>query len=235
MAEKQYDAAGALPNAFDWRLLEQADLIKRQTDLTYEIIQKNPTLGFVTAFIMAGDFANAERITKFFENGEIQFGAAQAMIGSYARFEWIVRQVEAKKVKLQDILPDLCNMWSGSDPDDTDHRYLKLWKAAYKAKGETLYDDALPVKWARKRIIRVYRGQDRGMYNQGVLGIAWTTDKNIARKFARGAWARQSDRAGEILHGTIQRKDILAFIQGRGESEVIADPGSVLVTGKENV
>ena len=227
--EPVMDLAGGI----DWRLVEED--FQHQAELTRQLADKHPEIGMPTVFIMAGDLVAAEKVDKLFQAKQMTFEAAQAVMGSYARFDWIVKQIEQGIVKPEQAYALLPEVWSSSDPDDTDPRFLKFWKKAYAANdNKCIWDDNEPP--LRKKVFTVYRGQDRHLYYEGgLLGIAWTLDKNIAKKFARGAWARQSNRPGEVLTGGIARKDILAFICGRGESEIIADPRRVKIIRKEDV
>ncbi len=221
---------------------EQMELLQkrtvRQAEIAAELTAKNPTLGSLTALIMAGDLASAEYVESEFLAGRITFEQADVYLGSFARFEFIVRWVEQGKVKPEDAYALLPGLWSGSDPDDTDPRFLDFWQSAFKANNNVVISDdyAFDYSYPTRKVFTVYRGQDRHLYYEsGVLGIAWSLDKNIARKFARGAWARQSNRPGEIITATVQKKHVLAYITGRGESEIILDPKQTKFKRKENV
>jgi hypothetical protein len=200
-------------------LERQAVYFQRQAELTQEILAKQPDLGYVTAFIQAGDIVNSEKVDTVFQAGEIPFETACRLIGSYARFDWVVKQLDAGKVTPEQVYPMLPELWSGSDPDDTNPRYLKLWWNTYGANLWATITDKKELP--RRQTLTVYRGQDRTAES---IGIAWSLDYFTASKFARGAWARQRDRDGVVLVGTVRRSDIIAYIVGRGEEELIIDP-----------
>jgi len=105
--------------------------------------------------------------------------------------------------ELIEMLPDL---WRGSDPDDTDPQYLRLWKTAWLANGRRTVRDGphLP----KGRTVRCYRGQDA----DAPLGIAWSLDRRVAEKFARGAGTRQSNRSGMVFETEVPRTAVLAYL-----------------------
>jgi hypothetical protein len=57
----------------------------------------------------------------------------------------------------------------------------------------------------------------RGCTSKNKNGFSWTTSKKTANWFA----TRLNDR-GHVLTGKIQKQKVIAFIDGRGESEIIA-------------
>jgi hypothetical protein len=65
--------------------------------------------------------------------------------------------------------------------------------------------------------ITVYRGVD-GEFEQTAEGMAWTTDFNVARFFAR----RHGD-GGQVYEYILDKTEALAWFRDRGESEIILD------------
>ena len=63
--------------------------------------------------------------------------------------------------------------------------------------------------------ITVYRGLQR---NASTEALSWTLDKNVAEWFAN-----RFDNNGEVIKATINKKYIFAYINGRGEKEVVLD------------
>jgi hypothetical protein len=185
-----------------------------------EFMAADPRLPFISALIMAGDKRSADAATKMLADGE-SYHSAQTRVGSYFRLDWSVRAMEAGHVSLDDLLDELPELWRGSDPDDLDPRYLDLWKKAFVRNGRKYVRDgrALP----RTKLLTIYRGQDE----DAEFGIAWTTNPKIAAKFANGAATRESHRGGVVYYATVARNNVLGFVTGRGENEIIVDPRNV--------
>lgn len=184
----------------------------RQDQIANELVEKNPKLNFITAYIMAGDYVTAESVTQAVNAKKLTPVKALTHIGSYARFEWAVKHLPWSRLR-----PKLLGLWSGSDPDDTNLEYLELFRrrAAGEARGYAF--DKRPLPRGRKPLT-VYRGQRA----DDPWGLSWTLDRNIAVKFAQGAGARCAVN-GTVFNMQVERKHILAFITGRGEAEVIVD------------
>jgi hypothetical protein len=70
--------------------------------------------------------------------------------------------------------------------------------------------------------ITVYRG------HQGInqTGWSWTTDKAMAERLAKRLLVR--DRLPYITTGRVRKKKVVAYLLGRGESEIIVNPNDVL-------
>lgn len=66
--------------------------------------------------------------------------------------------------------------------------------------------------------ITIYRGCS---WSSGKEGISWTLDKKTADWFAR-RWLDSGER-GYVWSAKISKKNIIAYINNRGEKEVIAD------------
>lgn len=165
-------------------------------------------MNFLTAIVVAGDLLSAEHADKMVAEG-IPAEEAVNFIGSYARFDWALKNVP--KEKLLAILPDL---WVGADPDDTKPEYLMLWKEAFMANGAEIVIDEKPLP--KRKSFKIYRGQVGD-----AKGISWTLDRSIAVKFAATGGGRGEVSGGKILEKTVTRKQILAYLTSRGESEVI--------------
>jgi hypothetical protein len=200
-----------------------------------EIYAKYPGIHPVTAIVMTGDYAGMKEWGKYFERGEWDFAKTTSMIGSYARMEWVLTMLEAGKVTPEEVYPKLPELWSSSDPDDTDPKFLELWKQAWQANGRKMIASltwpngkfVLPKVFAnnRKKLVTVYRGEGLGSTKRG---IAWSLDIQVAEKFAKGAGERVPHE-GDVYKATVVKSRILAFIADRGESEVILDPLALAV------
>jgi hypothetical protein len=198
-----------------------------QMKLAGRIAKKNPELGIVTAVIMAGDIQGAKRWEKRLIAGDYTFKQVVGLVGSYARFDFALRQMDKGRATPEQIYKILPGLWSFSDPDDLNPRFLKIWQAAYEWNGKKYLRDGKALPAGRQLV--VYRGQDR---TQKEIGIAWSLDRNIAAKFARGAWARQRDRDGVIITGRVAKVNVLGYMTKRGEAEIIADPKTVLIADR---
>lgn len=202
----------------------QADAEKRQAK-TDEILAANPRLPALTAIIMAGDAIGAEHWRERAEKGEMSWEDSVTLTGSYAKMESAVRALAGGHVTDEWVLKNLPDLWQSADPDDTDPRMLALWQNMKALNGDQIVTDdpkGVP-QWGED--LTIYRGQRPG----DPPGIAWTPDIKVALKFARGASLRVAIKDGQIACGEIQVKDILGWVTGRGESEIICDPQDVAV------
>jgi hypothetical protein len=187
-----------------------------------ELMEADPRLPYVSALVMASDLIGADKAWEELSQG-MPFNQALWCVGSYGRLGFVLKALDERLASADEVLAIWPALWSGSDPNDTDPRFLQMWLGAYWrhhgmiCDGEPLLD---------QDTINVYRGQDA----DAPLGIAWTTSKCVAKKFARGAATRQSNRDGVVIHGTVKREDVLAYLTGRNEFEIIVDPARVTVT-----
>lgn len=205
-----------MKNRISQERIKVADLEFRRTmALASEISFKNK-IPYFTALIMAGDIVSAERATRLLAEG-LKPECALATVGSYARFGWAVenRQSFDESFWVQNI----CELWSGSDPDDTNPEFLELFRLARMQNCVILKDE--PEKTfpgVGSEFIWLYRGQRA----EDPIGISWTTKRSIAKKFARGA-AFRTKVEGVVYATQVRRVNCLAYITGRGEHEVIVD------------
>jgi hypothetical protein len=106
-------------------------------------------------------------------------------------------------------------LWRGSDPDDTDPFWLEFWRKAKHWNGNTALTDAvLP----RGRL-HVFRGQPRG----APTGISWSLSFAVAQKFAVNGGGRVPRHDGIVKEGYVFAHQIYAYIDERGEQEVVTD------------
>lgn len=110
---------------------------ERHSQIAASLLESNPALGPVTALIMAGDLAHAERIDGMFQRGEMSFHHASRMMGSYARFDWVVRQLDAKAIKGNNILDSYVK--GGLGFRDNNAARLELLTMRQTQKGESSY------------------------------------------------------------------------------------------------
>ena len=176
---------------------------------------------FISALVIARDMASADRSMDWLRTGKYDWKRAEVFCGSYGRLDLRVRAWEEGLITDEQAFDDLPSTWSGSDPDDTDPRFLALWKSAYAANGGFYLRDGGPLP--PKRTLVIFRGQDAG----APFGIAWSLDPMVAAKFASGAATRQRDRFGVVYRAIVKRSDVLGYMTGRHEAEVIVDPADL--------
>jgi len=194
---------------------------EKQQKIMLELNEKYPDLPFVTTLVMAGDIASRDIADRFVSEGMPAIEAAK-YIGSYARLDWLIEQYEKGNLPDNWLLNDFPSEWSSCDPDDTDPKYHALWAMAYGMNGCSTILDGSHYPWTSIPVyeIEVYRGQLKA---SDPLGIAWTTDREVAEKFAHGAGLRVPV-SGVVLTRRIKVCDVYGYLTGRGESEVVLDP-----------
>jgi len=201
--------------------------VEKTNAVMNDLHEKNPSLPFPTLIVMAGDIASRDIADRFVSEGMPALEAAM-YIGSYARLDWLVEQYEKGNLPANWLLDEFPSEWSGADPDDTDPKFLKLWESAWRMNNCTVLcsDEGLPPTIAQVEVITVYRGQ---IHFDDPLGIAWTTDRKVAIKFAKGAGLRvRVANPISPLQARIRVCDIYGYLTGRGESEVVLDPSKLL-------
>lgn len=202
-------ALGWPPQMVDREVALQAKMI--------ELLAANPDLNPITASIMAGDAVSVDWVYDDVKAGKIEAAHAPNLVGSYARCDFALRLRDEGLLSEADLLDNWPDYWRSGDPDDTDPRFLAVWKAARERNGRCVTDGRrLPAgKW-----LMAFRGQRRG----DPIGLSWTLDREIAGKFATGAGVRVPLKDGGIKQSWVRRDAILAYVTGRGESELIVDP-----------
>lgn len=186
----------------------------------------DPSIPPIAAIVIAGDIASAKRSEQWVEQGA-DAEEVLGFVGSYARLDFAVKMYEAGKLSEGYLLDNLPDLWRGSDPDDSDPRFLKLWTKArerhvYGQKKGQRTSYITDGKKLPKGPLMVYRGE-RGNPSYPT-GIAWTTDLHIAEKFARTGGLRANTGPGTVFKARVPKDQVLAYLTGRGENEVIFDP-----------
>lgn len=202
------------------RLRDEQPAFARQIDRANALEESGVPPGL--SLVMAGDLISAEDATARIEAGESTFEQEVVRVGSFARFGWTVEMQKRGHLTRAALLDQLPELWRGTDPDDTDGGWLKLWREAFARNGLRPVTDGRPLP--KGPLLIVYRGQMPG----DPLGIAWSLDPKIADKFAHGAGTRVPMN-GTVLRGKVARSAVLAYLTGRGESEVIVDPKVVVL------
>ena len=116
----------------DKEAMEAAE--RPKSEKAHELMDKDPTLPFISAYIIAGDILSGERAMKMMEAG-VAYERAIMYVGSYARLDVSVRAQEAGYLNRDELLEELPDLWRGSDPDDCDPRFLTLWHEAWVRNG----------------------------------------------------------------------------------------------------
>lgn len=200
-------------------MVQFAEEMEQRNVIVDQIMKDDPKLGLVPALIIAGDKMSYDKAWKMLEAG-IEFDHAVHHVGSFYRLQFAHDAMKAGYTTREHILEDLESLWRDSDPDDTKPEYFALWMDKYHANGnQIIYDTEKELK-ANQKVFTIFRGQDE----DGTLGIAWTTDIEVAQRFAAGAGTRQRNRQGIVYKAKIKRQHILAYLTGRNESEVIVNP-----------
>lgn len=204
-------------------LKQMRDDMEETQAIIKQLLEKYPDMSPITALIVAGDMTSAKRADEAVASGHPVLAAARH-VGSYARFDWLAKHYLAGRLNDKWLFQNIMYEWVGSDPDDTDPRFLSMWKRAWAMnKRKYLYDASkLPTLSSD---LKIYRGQ--GSYAEE-MGIAWTIDESIATAFANGRGAR-APRNGIVLSGTIKVENVIAYLTQRGESEIVCDPANVML------
>jgi hypothetical protein len=94
---------------------------------------------------------------------------------------------------------------------------LELFKIAF-AQGGTLFDDEAPVKLPSS--FTIYRGAQAGIAE---ISYSWSRSLKIATWFSI-----RYGRENAVLHrARISVADVLAYLNNRGEKEIVADPATL--------
>lgn len=118
------------------------------------------------------------------------------------------------------IWTDSENIWQN------DAEWRRLWADERPGREHAMDDDDREAFEKLPEKVQVYRGC---ISEENEDGLSWTTNLKIATFFAkRFAELRSGDPI--ILCGEVDKADVLAYTQGRGESEVIVLPEKVNVT-----
>lgn len=189
-----------------------------------DLIASQPDLHPITAHVIAGDILSARKATERVVAGEDPT-KVYVTVGSFARWGWVTALVQSGAISREWFAENIADLWRGADPDDTDPANLAIWREAWFGNKRSVIRDGRPLPKKRgDGTIAVYRGGDPFSVRKG---IAWTTDPKIARKFALGAGVRVPTANGVVIAGDVMPHYVLAYLTGRGESEVIVDPTSV--------
>jgi len=97
--------------------------------------------------------------------------------------------------------------------------WIKLWSRQCASKHRVMTKDERKALAALPRTVNVWRGVSHLDFLQG---LSWTTDRDKAIWFAK-----RGPSSGYLASGTIRRNEVLAYFDGRNESEIVALPESI--------
>lgn len=183
-----------------------------------ELVQRDPALPFMTALVMSGDEGGALRADFQLEDGD-PWERVYGLIGSYARSQWVLRHIDDGSIPRDWAIENIMHLWRDSDPDDTDPRWLLLWVEAFRRNGHVALTDG-ERKLPSTKMLTVYRGQ----IGEGVPGLAWSTNRKVAERFALTGGGREQREGGVLLEATVPRTAVFAYLTGRNEDECVVSP-----------
>ena len=207
------DVPESLPTGWSQQMWDET---QRSNELASELISQG--VAPLAAIVRANDMVSAERATRMVAEGKWSLRQAVYRVGSFTRFAWAVENMPQRWWYEADNLVDL---WRGSDPDDTNPDFVRLFQQVQFAKNVAYLRDgkALP----RNSILRIYRGQIEG----DPLGMAWSLSRHVATAFAGGMGARVA-MEGVVYEAACWRTSVLAYITQRHEEEIVIDPTDVM-------
>lgn len=204
-------------NSPSYQLLALQDHQRKFERALNELQAQGIQLPFATVIVMANDLASKYGADERFAEGMPAIEAGQ-WVGSYYRLQWYLDHLQ--NLPANWLLKKFPNEWMMCDPDDTKPEYLYLWQRVFKMNKRKHIATGLRLQYGRDDWFVVYRGQPS---SDDPLGISWTTDLTVARKFANGAGLR-TQISGVIIKRQVKMSNVLAFLTGRGESEIITNP-----------
>jgi hypothetical protein len=196
------------------------DLLKKYSDGDFTgrveaLIDKGVPL--LQATVVAGDEMHGDALEQGVKTQSLDPMEFVDKVGSYARLDW------AKRNLTQDQFLSLFpGLWRDADPDDSREYALPIWEELYRRNGNKIITDEKPLRPGKR--LTVYRGQ-----LDFIPGVAWSLSKKTAEKFALTGGMRMFVPGGRVIKGRVARENILAYITGRGEREVIVDPFKVKI------
>jgi hypothetical protein len=177
----------------------------------------DPAIPRLTRIIMAQDIRAAEEVLVAVRAGTLPWQRGLAMAGSYTRIDTLWRLMDEGFITKAQGLAVLPELWPGSDPDDTDERFIALWEEAFVANGCRPVGAPLPT---RRKTLTLWRGQRP----TDPIGCAWSLSRQVAERFARGASFRVPIADGALFRAPVPREMVLAYLTSRNEDEVIISP-----------
>jgi len=200
------------------------ELLKR--DKAEALMNDNPGLPFLSAYVMASDYVGMERVQREVRAGEHEMTETLPIyVGSYARMDFICWLYDEGFIPKDKLLEWFSKHWSAADPNDTNIRFLDLWREVNKrwrndGPGTPYFRDSPKYLPAVTGTITVYRGQRM----TDPTGWSWSLRPDVARKFAISGGGRAPVKDGLVIKGKVKVSDVLAYLTERNEDEVIVPP-----------
>lgn len=123
--------------------------------------------------------------------------------------------------------PLLAEIWT--DSENIFQNHMQWWEmlSAPRQKRE-LFTNCEDRKLLRKmpRELTIYRGTKACERNSHYLGFSWTTDRERAEWFATRILS-EDDGPPVVAEATCRKRNIVGYITGRGEFEVVVEPKHV--------
>lgn len=128
--------------------------------------------------------------------------------------------------ELSDIDKGVCLSYVWTDSEDPGNLSSSLVELLFcSVEPEYLMsDEELEILDDLPMTVQVYRGVSRIHFDQEASRLSWTLDRDVARKFAK-RFSNKGD--GFIYTGYVDKRDILAYFDSRGEKEVICHPCNI--------
>jgi hypothetical protein len=114
--------------------------------------------------------------------------------------------------------------------------YSSMWMKIFQLNVESRQLFMTPREYAwlyeRPAVLNVYRG----CINPTIPGISWTTIKCLGRRYPKSPRLHGNAhdfvalRTRFLLEGQVEKEKVIAYLNGRGETEVIVPPDSVVIT-----
>lgn len=159
--------------------------------------------------------------------------ALSVLITRPFRLEYLRNWWRKKSITREQLRDQLPWIWTDSEPNDTDRRWVTLFRDSTKTEGVLVSDMFNGIRYPLPddEVLTIYRGTH---YRNDKLGLAWSLSKEVAEMFS--SYGRLKDQnPGWVITGEVPRGDILAYLMNRKEHEIDVDPAKVKVIDWERV
>lgn len=159
--------------------------------------------------------------------------ALSVLITRPHRLEFLRKWWRARKITREQLRAQLPWVWTDSEPDDTDRRWVTLFRDATRYDGKLEYNHYGDVTYPfpEDEVLTIYRGTH---YREDKLGLAWSLSRNVAEIFS--SYMRIKDQAhGWVVTGQVKRTDVMGYFMNRMEYEIDVDPRLITVTSWEQM
>lgn len=130
--------------------------------------------------------------------------------------------------------PLLSGVWQSVETIHHDKRHWKRFLTSKRACRELIMTEAARAQLARMpNELKIYRGFT---HKGGQAGFSWTLKRKTAEFFTaygndsrRAMYGFQGGGLRKVVCGKCRKRDVIAFINGRKENEIVIDPENVIV------